>query len=136
MSTKDVYKSEDQLPESIREKFLFFEELPEGYEFAEATFVEDKNIEKLSILYMNLQNEELCIEELKMSQDSQAFNAMNSDTRVENWGEITVYVNEYTDGDQEKVYTFILDNILVDIKASLSMEEEKIKNMIQNVAQI
>lgn len=133
MSTKDVYKSEDQIPESIREKFLFFEELPEGYEFAEATFVEGEHIETFRISYDNKNNEEIFLNETRG--DDTLLASITSDTVKEKWGNIEVYIATYESGDEEIVYMFSYNEVVVSVNVPKEMEYADIKNAIQKAVQ-
>lgn len=131
MSTKDVYKSEDQIPESIREKFLFFEELPEGYEFAEATFVKAKPFEKVHILYCNEKKEEISINEIRGDAPDSIITSVDSDAVKENWEGLDVYITEYESGLQSIAYVFVYGEVTVSISVPKSAEYSDMKSIIQ-----
>lgn len=135
-TTTDIYKSESEIPHNLKEEFLTFPYIPAGYIFVEAITQSDANIEKLSISYMDSDNREIFIEELKTSQEDYISNVINSKAEVENWDGMDVYINEYTNGDKETVYTFVQENILVEVKVPIEVNKEEVKNMIKKAAQI
>ena len=61
---------------------------------------------------------------------------IDSGAIVENWGSIEVYINLYNRGDQETVYNFMYNDILITINVPREIETKEIKKIVERDAQL
>lgn len=131
MSTKDVYKSEDDLPEDIKNEFLMFPYIPEEYEFVEAVIIEAENVKRISLIYKNVAGEEIVIKENNANGDGTVSQTINPEITTELWEGIKVNISTYDDGEKGHVYSFERDSLLIMVKANENLPKEKIQEMIK-----
>ena len=132
MRTSSTYSSYEDLPEEVKDEFILFNEVPDGYRLKEIQVEKNENLEKLCASYINDSSEEIYVRENKISGDSNASTVVNSDASVEQWGEITVYITKYTSGAKEATYRFIHEDLMVKIVVSESITTEQVKEMLEN----
>ena len=76
------------------------------------------------------------IEEIKGTDGTVLTHEINSGAIVENWGSIEVYINLYNRGDQETVYNFMYNDILITINVPREIETKEIKKIVERDAQL
>ncbi len=128
---KDVYNAEEDIPENIREEFIMFPYIPEGYEFSEATVESNKKIKKFELLYINKDNEEIYIKEIQSNNEDISSIIANPNTKIEQWDDIQVSISSYPD-ENTLVYIFAQNSITIRIDASKTVNKETIVNLIKN----
>lgn len=135
LETTDVYKSQADLPEEVKEEFLMFPELPEGYEETEAQIQNNKGIKTFSFMSKNESKEELFVEETIALNGETSLSVVESDSIKDIWGDIEVFIKKYNDGTQETVYMFFYKEIFVRINAPTDLEKTQIKEMVKKAVQ-
>ena len=131
MESKDTYVSVDEVPDSVKEEFLMFPEMPEGYELEEITVVEDSNFKTVYLSYYNSMEEEIFITEIKGDGEERITSVIREDTKQYNWGGLTVYLKPYDTGEKERTYNFIYKDIIISVNTSIEVEEKQIKRIIE-----
>ncbi len=132
MESKDTYASVDEVPDSVKEEFLMFPEMPEGYELEEITLKKESIYEKLNLVYVNQNQGSLVIEEVKYPDEYNNSQVIREGAEMEVWSEYDVYYKAYSSGAKETVYKFFYDsNILVNINANKNLEKSMIKKMVE-----
>ena len=63
--SKDIYTSLDDLPDDIKEEFLIFSDIPEGYSLKDATVERDDNLQTVTFNYRDVNGEQIVINEKK-----------------------------------------------------------------------
>lgn len=131
MESKDTYASVDEVPDSVKEEFLMFEQIPEGYELKEAQVKTNSSSKMLSLVYVQKGNPEMIINQIKVDDDNNFSLNLNNDSIKEQWGETEIYVNTYYDDVKMTSYSFEKDDILVTIKVADNVQKGQIKQMIE-----
>ncbi len=131
MESKDTYASVDEVPDSVKEEFLMFEQIPEGYELKEAQVKTNSSSKMLSLVYVQKGNPEMLINQIKVDDDNNFSLNLNNDSIKEQWGETEIYVNTYYDDVKMTSYSFEKDDILVTIKVADNVQKGQIKQMIE-----
>lgn len=134
LETNDVYKSQNELPKEIKERFLLFE-LPSDYKEIEVILEQEGNVELLSLLSKNENGDELCINQINSTGDKNLLNTVDSTAEKESVQNIDVYINQYEGGDKETTYTFIYNELLVAINAPNKVERGEILALIEKAVQ-
>lgn len=121
---KDVYKSESDIPADVKEEFLLFPYIPEGYEFSEATVEEIDQGKNILLAYSGNKNNEIIIKENITNKEIAAQN-LNKNAQLKKVGEIEVYVTQY---EKEKlIYSFNYEDLTIMITVPQSIENEVTK---------
>ncbi len=125
--SKDIYTSLDDLPDDIKEEFLIFSDIPEGYSLKDATVERDDNLQMLTLRYMNLSGERILVNETKtlLCDDSATF-TFNNNIKKESWNGLDVYINTDSDGEESIVYNFIYGRVKCEIRTPNGLEKNKI----------
>lgn len=132
LNTNDTYVSLDEIPTDIKNKYLIFVDLPEGYKFVEANVTSDGALEKIRILYDNeTSNEEIFVTQISGDEANTVSSVINEGGRQEEWGDMTVYINEYSSGDEEVVYKFLYNEMVVKINAPSNIESSEIRSIVE-----
>lgn len=131
LATSDKYESQDSLPEEIKEEFLLFPELPQGYEEVEAIVEKDGSVKMLSLQCKNQEGDELYVNEVSSKEEDKLLNVLDSGAEKETIGETDVYINRYTDGAEETTYTFIHEEVLVIVNAPNKLDKNTILSLIE-----
>lgn len=61
---------------------------------------------------------------------------INEGGRQEEWGDMTVYINEYSSGDEEVVYKFLYNEMVVKINAPSNIESSEIRSIVEKLSGI
>lgn len=125
------YDSQDDLPDKIKENFILFKELPQGFELSESIVENGESFTKLSLDYYDNLNNEIFITEIRTSSDSGLTHMNDADTVKETWGDIDVYMKIYDSDQRETSYSFMFDDIMFSINVSDGVTKEDIKLMIE-----
>ncbi len=130
--SKDIYTSLDDLPDDIKEEFLIFSDIPEGYSLKDATVERDDNLQTVTFNYRDVNGEQIVINEKKsIIQDEQVSIAVNLNGQKEKWQNLDVYINGFSYEENNIIYNFIHNNIQYQIKTSVEMEKSEIRNMVE-----
>lgn len=127
-SKVDVYLDYSDLPEDIEEYFCLTDKLPNGYSFSEMEVITVGQKVKIKSNFINEKGDSIVVKQ-KISNDYTEVIA-NSD-RVETLNGLDVYIKNYTNGDKQTSYKFIVENTFVSIVAGNGVEEEVIKQIIK-----
>lgn len=136
MESKDTYASVDEVPDSVKEEFLMFPEMPEGYELEEITVVEDSNLNKLNISFYNQSKKEISITEIIGKGKNTIASTINPNAQKETWGSIDVYISSFDSGNQEVVYQFTYNNIVIELYTPHDVPKGEVQKIIKQAAQI
>ncbi|MEE0796532.1 MAG: hypothetical protein UIJ88_01735 [Anaerovoracaceae bacterium] len=137
MESKDTYASVDEVPDSVKEEFLMFPEMPEGYELEEITVSKTQDFQMVSFNYLNNieADSNIYITEI-ISEDEAMSNIVNSNTKKELWGDIEVYISKYESGDEEIVYKFIYNKMIITLYTPNEIGKTLIQRIIKEAVQI
>lgn len=136
MSSVKHYLTTDSIPNNVKDSFMLFSSMVQGFNFSEAIFETNDSFEKLSILYEDVDGKEIFIEEIKGTDGTVLTHEIDSGAIVENWGSIEVYINLYNRGDKETAYDFMYNDILITINVPREIETEEIKKIVERDAQL
>ncbi len=125
METVDTYTSQEELPDEVKEKFLLFPEMPEGYEVTEVVHEKTETIQKLSVLACD-GNEVIYIVETDLLNGGMNSNLSAEESYIEMWDEKEVTIKEYPD-EKQKVYEFMCEGIFIRIQADIKMRNGNIQ---------
>lgn len=131
MTTVEVYKSQEALPEEIKEEFLLFSELPEGYEIEEVRVEKHLQIASVHFVLRNKQKHSLYIDEgLSGDRGVNIIEGNEKNIELKN-GELTVYMKEYIDCNNFK---FLYGDVLVNVSARKDVNVEDVLATIEKAA--
>jgi len=89
-------------------------------------------LEKIRILYDNeTSNEEIFVTQISGDEANTVSSVINEGGRQEEWGDMTVYINEYSSGDEEVVYKFLYNEMVVKINAPSNIESSEIRSIVE-----
>ena len=127
LETKYVYKSEADIPDDIKEEFLMFPYIPEGYEFSEATVEEVGDIKNILLSYKNKKNQDILIKE-NITNEGIATQNSNQHEELLNLAGVLIRVTQYE--GEKFLYSFLYEDIAIIITAPQNIEGG-IKEMIE-----
>ncbi len=131
LETSDVYKSYEELPEEVKDEFLLFTEMLQGYSLNEVRLENTNELKTLEILYENNKEQQVTIEEIGPSNDGSLDNIISPEAKLREVEGIDVYVRQYTSGAKEKRYVFIYNNVLIKIGTPSDCNEEDVFAIIK-----
>jgi hypothetical protein len=123
----DTYHTYDDVPEDVKEEFLFFEKLPEGYSLSEVKIITIGKNRGYESQFKSKNNNLILIRQNNSNDNSEVI--VSSDY-VQNWYGLDIYVEEYT-SDKKVNYKFTMNNMVINIMTEDSIDEEEIKIMIK-----
>ncbi len=130
MITK-VFESQDDLPRDISEEFLIFEDLPKGYELSEIKIISTGNKRRYEGQFtFNGENAFLLKQTNNVGEGKLEAIVLNSDS-IEKWSGMDVYIKEYTNNDQQILYSLVSDKTVITIMSNKNVEKNIIKNIIE-----
>lgn len=129
MTTVEVYKSQEALPEEIKEEFLLFSELPEGYEIEEVRVEKHLQITSIYIELKNKNGKNVCINEMGKNENN-GMMLLEGDEKslILEELQMEIHIKKYSNSQNIK---FIYKDLAVNISAPLDMNHEKILRMIE-----
>ena len=134
MTTVEVYKSQEALPEEIKEEFLLFPELPEGYEIEEVRVEKNK---KTICLCLTLKSKEMASayinETIRRESESKSKHVLEGDeyTKFLKNCKMEIYVKEY---EKERNYKFLYEDVFVSLSVPMGISEEETLTIIEKAA--
>ena len=75
--------------------------------------------------------EEVCVEQIKYSQNGNSSFSVDSDAVKELWNGIEVNIISYNNGEEETTYIFMYEDVLVTMNMPKMISKEEVKNMIE-----
>ena len=122
MTTVEVYKSQEALPEEIKEEFLLFPELPEGYEIEEVRVEKRLNGTSVSMIGRCNGKRDVYIREFS-SQEMSGIALLEGEEKKVLVGneEIELFIKEYL---EERNYKFLYNDVFINIEAHNELKEE------------
>lgn len=134
MTTVEVYKSQEALPEEIKEEFLLFPELPEGYEIEEVRVEKNK---KTICLCLTLKSKEMASayinETIRRESESKSKHVLEGDeyTIFLKNCKMEIHVKEY---EKERNYKFLYEDVFVSLSVPMGISEEETLTIIEKAA--
>lgn len=130
--SKDIYTSLDDLPDDIKEEFLIFSDIPEGYSLKDATVERDDNLQTVTFNYRDVNGEQIMIKEKKpiYMEDSVSI-TVNFDGEKERWDTLDVYIRDYSSGDKNIIYNFVHKEVQVKIITSHMINKDEVKEIVK-----
>ncbi len=129
MEKVQTFASQDELPDSIKEKFLLFPEMPEGYEVTEVAYEKQGEMEKLSI-YSNNNKDLIYIDEILANKNTIMGEVSCTNACKLNWSGIEVSIEKYINLNQIH-YNFKIDKVVIKMQVSDEISSEKVKVMVE-----
>lgn len=133
METIDVYTSYDEIPDDIKSDFLMFEHVPKEYSLKEIIVRKFDNMEKITLSYSNTEDREITIEEVSGKNEEVITNIINRNDKSENWYGIDIYISSYGNNIKQVVYSFVIGNVIVEIKTDEIVLKKDIKMMVKEL---
>ena len=133
METIDVYTSYDEIPDDIKSDFLMFEHVPKEYSLKEIIVRKFDNMEKITLSYSNTEDREITIEEVSGKNEEVITNIINRNDNSENWYGIDIYISSYGNNIKQVVYSFVIGNVIVEIKTDEIVLKKDIKMMVKEL---
>ena len=130
--SKDIYTSLDDLPDDIKEEFLIFSDIPEGYSLKDATVERDDNLQTVTFNYRDVNGEQIMIKEKKpiYMEDSVSI-TVNFDGEKERWDTLDVYIRDYSSGDKNIIYNFVHKEVQVKIITSHIIKKDEVQEIVE-----
>jgi len=125
------YSSLSELPNDIQKEFLFFSELEDNYHLVNAIVESINGTKKFTMFYELPNKEEVCVEQIKYSQNGNSSFSVDSDAVKELWNGIEVNIISYNNGEEETTYIFMYEDVLVTMNMPKMISKEEVKNMIE-----
>lgn len=133
METTATYTAWSELPDDIKEQFIEFTAFPEGYEVESVEVEEFMKFTKVSTTAIN-GKDTLRIRQIIYKDGSLDSNLVATDGEATMWGDIEVNVDVYDEFVTETTYNYVMNNIVVDITVTPTVEEEDVKTLVEKAA--
>lgn len=134
MDSKDIYLSNNDVPQHIRDLFYFFPEEIEGFNIKEIVVTQTSNMQKMEIIYSDKEDNEIFIEQTKVDEDDYLASILSENTTMETWDGQNVYINSYSTGEQTISYKLIKNDIFIKISTGPEFDKNDVKMIIQKAA--
>lgn len=125
----EKYKDVESVPDDIKEQYIMFDELPEGYEISHIKVTYSGKSEAVET---TIENGEKHIIISQWKPGDEMNKTIIREGYAENWGGRDVYIQEYSYQDGKSTYLLIHDGKLINIIAGKDIIKEDVKSIVMN----
>lgn len=127
----DTFENQEDLPSDIKEEFLMFQDLPEGYELSEIKIISTGNKRRYEGQFTcNGKNAFLLKQTNNVGEGKLKTIVLNNDS-IEKWSGMDVYIKKYMSDEQQILYSLVSDETVITIMSEQNVEKDIIKNIIE-----
>lgn len=130
----DKYNSQNKIPPEIKKKFIMFDNLPEECELNEVRIITIGKTYRYEGEFRYGKESSFTIKQNPYYEDLALENVIIGDYSKESWFGIEVYVKEYFEDDKQIIYTFLLENIFINVMSDNDIDKEVIKSIIKEAS--
>lgn len=122
------YKNIESVPDDIKERYIMFDELPEGYEISSVQITYSGNTEILN-MFIKKGEKIIVINQWRVPKEHMNQVILRKGEK-EIWDEEEVYISEYEYNSEEVAYTIEYAGMLVNITANKEIPKREIKEIV------
>lgn len=124
----EKYKDVESVPDDIKEQYIMFDELPEGYEISSVQITYSGNTEILN-MFIKKGEKIIVINQWRVPKEHMNQVILRKGEK-EIWDEEEVYISEYEYNSEEVAYTIEYAGMLVNITANKEIPKREIKEIV------
>lgn len=126
----ESYSYYNDLPQDIIDDFFTFENLPEGYKLSEVKIITIGHNKRLESSFRNEEGNFFIIKQKNIDNGETEIITFENDV-IENWNGTEVYIKHYTNNNENILYSFVYDKVLIVIESDKGVEKSIIQETIK-----